>query len=139
MIILDLLNSIPFFSTLSYEDHLSLIENIRLHYYPAGHLIFKEGDAAINMFIIRSGKIRIFKKVADYEHTIAVLSTNDFFGEMALVNNLPRNACAQVLEECELFSIHKSDLYDLLQKKPDIAHTISKIFIQRTKELEQDI
>jgi CRP-like cAMP-binding protein len=132
--ILQLLQSIPFFSSLSHEDHLSMIENIKLHYFPAGHMIFKEGDVGDMMFIIRSGKLKVFQERNDYQRTLCVLSANDFFGEMALISDTPRNASVEVLEDTEVFIVYQKDLALLLKEKPEIADKISEVFIRRKKE-----
>lgn len=134
MLVLQLLKSIPFFESLTEDDHLSIIENIRLNYFPEGHTIFKEGDPGDMMFIIRSGKVKIFQEKDDHERTITVLSENEVFGEMALISDKPRNASVKTLEECEVFSVHGKDLYELLQKKPEIAEKISDTFVRRSKE-----
>ncbi|MBT4936559.1 cyclic nucleotide-binding domain-containing protein, partial [Candidatus Peregrinibacteria bacterium] len=104
MLVLQLLKSIPFFDSLSEDDHLDIIENIRLNYFPEGHIIFKEGDPGDIMYIIRSGKVKIFQSQGDHERTITVLSANEFFGEMSLISDKPRNAGVKALEECEVFS-----------------------------------
>ena len=136
MLVLNLLKSIPFFSSLSENDHLTIIENIRLNYFPEGHTIFQEGDEGDAMYTIRSGKVRIYKAEEKSEKTLNVLEANDFFGEMALISNKPRNATAQALEDCEVFVIYAKDLYELIKEKPEIANKISNTFVKRSKDNE---
>lgn len=139
MSIIPILKQIPFFQSLSDEDQLSLVENIRLHYFPAGYTLFKQGAEADAMFIIRSGVVRIYNEEENFDSTITTLQAGDFFGEMALIENKPRNASAQILEDAELFELKVSDLQDLLAKKPEIAKTISDIYLERTQENIQNL
>ena len=93
-----------------------------------------ENDAG--MFIIKHGMVKISRRdpVSGEEKEIAVLSDNDFFGEMALVLNEPRNATATAIGECEVFQLKKSDFDALMQNSPTMANKISTEFIVREKK-----
>ena len=66
-----------------------------LTHFKKGHVLFNEGDAGEDMFIIQSGKVAIKKRVNEGgDATLAVLEKGDFFGEMALLERLPRSATA---------------------------------------------
>src|SRR2546430_17715708 len=73
--------------TLSSVEHL-----VRRH--PSGTVLFREGDRGQTMYVIRSGKVNISKRIGDSEITLAVLGAGEFFGEMALLGGLPRSAGA---------------------------------------------
>ncbi len=137
MIITNILKKIPFFSGISKEDNAKIIENINLNYFPPNHIIFKQGESADKMYVIRSGSIKIYTNKNHYECSVAILKENDFFGEMALISNFPRNASAKTLDECELFSIDKNVLYSLLKSVPQIPEIIKSYFLIRTKEIDQ--
>ena len=71
-----------------------------LTHFEKGHVLFHEGDSGEDMFIIQSGKVAIKKRVKDGgDATLAVLEKGDFFGEMALLERLPRSATAEVIED----------------------------------------
>jgi len=134
-IILNILRQISFFQSLSESDQLSLIDNVKIEFFPENHVIFKEGDEADGMYIIRSGEVRIYRsRENDTEHTIAVLKENDFFGEMALISHEQRSASVRTLTETEVFIIQEKDLRELLEKKPEISQKISEGFVRRSKE-----
>src|ERR1700737_1181568 len=76
-------------------DHL-----VRRH--PAGTMLFREGDKGEKMYVIPSGKVNIWKQISDSEIPLAVLGSGEFFGEMALLEGLPRSAGATVVEEALL-------------------------------------
>ncbi|HPO05547.1 MAG TPA: cyclic nucleotide-binding domain-containing protein, partial [Candidatus Gracilibacteria bacterium] len=71
MQIVELLHQLPFFASLSESDQLSVLENIRLHYFPADYTIIKEGSPGDLMYIIRSGQVKVFHEKMGYQETIA--------------------------------------------------------------------
>jgi CRP/FNR family transcriptional regulator, cyclic AMP receptor protein len=116
------LRVIPLFSTLKSHD-LREIENIvHQRHYKAREAVFLEGEPGVGMYIIQSGEVTIFK---DYqtpkENQLACCGTNDFFGEMALLNDEPRSATAIAGGESEILGIFKPDLFELFERKPRIG------------------
>ena len=70
--------------------------------------IFKEGDPGDSLFLIKSGMVQIVKEINGNDVTLATLSDNEVFGEMALFSDLPRSASAQALVSVSLTNIPKS-------------------------------
>jgi CRP-like cAMP-binding protein len=79
--------------------------------------VFQQGDPGDLFYVIRSGKVSVIKKTEDnIEQTIAILYDDNFFGEMALLSNEPRNASIKCLEDCEVITFNKNDFLQLLQR-----------------------
>ena len=70
--------------------------------------VFKEGDPGDSLFLIKSGMVQIVKEINGNDVTLATLSDNEVFGEMALFSELPRSASAQALVSVTLTNIPKS-------------------------------
>src|SRR5574341_277360 len=68
-----------------------------LKHFAKGTVLFNEGDEGEEMYIIRSGKVAIKKRVAHGEIVVAVLEKGDFFGEMAMLEHIPRTAGAEMV------------------------------------------
>lgn len=83
---------------------------INLKTYPDGTVLFDAGDRADCMYIIRSGKVRIYRDKDGRETTLDILKPGDFFGEMSLFDKRPRSAAAQVVGDAELRVMTKEDL-----------------------------
>ena len=66
--------------------------------FPAGEVLFREGDPGVEMFVIQSGRVRISKVFPSGERTLAVIGPGEFFGEMAILNGKPRTATATTIE-----------------------------------------
>ena len=103
--------------------------------FPAGSVIFREGDLGREMFIIQKGHVRISLSVGDHEQEVAVLEKGDFFGEMALLEQSPaRSATAVAVDEVEALQLRSTDLDLLLRRKPDIAVRMMTKLSERLRE-----
>jgi CRP-like cAMP-binding protein len=92
-----------------------------LTHFNKGHVLFHEGDDGEDMYIVQSGKVAIKKKLKEGEATLAVLEKGDFFGEMAILERLPRSATAEVVEDGDLIVIAGEIFGDMIKANPEIA------------------
>lgn len=132
-LILQILKTVPLFQNLTEEEHQSIIAHITMQYFPAHYVLFEKGVVGSAMYIIKSGMIRIYNEQAD----VASLGEGDFFGEMALIEDQPRNASAETLSDCEIFVLNKEDFASLLQKSPDILRKVKEAYQARKQENDQ--
>jgi len=107
--------------------------------FPAGHVLFKEGDSGKEMFVIQSGKVKISKAVRDVEKTLVVLGPGDFFGEMAILNNKPRSATATVEEPAKLIIIEPKTFEAMVRGNAEIAVRMIKMLSKRLQETDEQI
>ena len=89
--------------------------------YNDGDMIVREGERSREMFVIQSGRVEISKQVGEQELRLAVLERGDFFGEMSLLENLPRDANARALGETQLLVISAGGLLVRLRRDPTFA------------------
>ena len=78
--------------------------------YADGELVFKQGGKAEQMYVVRRGKVRIFRDQDGKETTLATLKPQDFFGEMGIFDGKPRSASAQAIGDTELEVVEAADL-----------------------------
>ena len=107
--------------------------------YKKGDVVFSEGDAGNEMYIINSGRIRITKKNNGGQVTLEELKPKSFFGEMALFTDRTRVASAVVMEESTLIIITKSMLDTQLKNVPDWFVIMFKALIQRLEKANKRI
>jgi CRP-like cAMP-binding protein len=112
-----------------------------LTHFKKGHVLFHEGDDGEDMYIVQSGRVAIKKKVKEGEATLAVLEKGDFFGEMAILERMPRSASAEVIEDGDLIVISGEVFGDMIKANPEIAVRMLRkqsIRLRETnKQLEQ--
>jgi CRP-like cAMP-binding protein len=117
--LLILLRGIPIFEGLSRSDLKAVERILHRRKYHAGEYVFREGDPGLGMYIVEKGEISIVRESRSTE--IARLGSGDFFGEMALFNDRPRNASAVAYEDTKLFGFFQPDLFSLLETRPRIG------------------
>lgn len=115
-----LLQKSSIFSDVETDDLRFVAESLQEEVYFKGDRIFDIKDFGNEMYIITSGTIgiSITNQLDDY---ISTLETGECFGEMNLLDGLPRSATAFVLEDSNLLSLSKSNLRGLILSYPEIS------------------
>lgn len=93
-------------------------------------LIFDEDSKGDSMYILKSGAVKILKKVKNQENTIAVLNPGEFFGEMALLDGLPRSAAVRATADSEVFLVTLEGYQRLRRDKPHTALKLMDVIIK---------
>jgi diguanylate cyclase (GGDEF)-like protein len=135
---MEYLKNISFFSNLS-EDKLKEIASICKEVsYPQGTIIFRENDPGDAFYLIKKGKVKVYKDLKDgITSTIAVLGEGDFFGEMALIEESFRSATVEVLEDCQLIMIERENFQNLLKMDNSISLEVMKILGKRLRKMDE--
>lgn len=87
----------------------------------AGEIIVRQGDDAVDMFVIQSGVVEISRGTGADRAVMATLGQGDFFGEMSLLESLPREADAVAVARSELLVITQGGLLVRLRRDPTFA------------------
>ncbi|MBF0432994.1 MAG: cyclic nucleotide-binding domain-containing protein [Fibrobacteria bacterium] len=104
------------------------------HEVRKGEIIFKEGDAGAEMYIIKTGRAKILKQEGDKLVEIATVGPGTVVGEMCLLDNEPRSATAIALEPLTIICINKGLLDHTLSKVPDWVRKVIRIVVQRLRK-----
>ena len=107
--------------------------------FPKGTVLFREGETGKEMFVLQSGRVVITKTVRDTDKTLAVLGPGEFFGEMALISNKPRNATAVVEEPSRLLVIDPKTFEGMIRGNSEIAVRMIKKLAERLGEADAQI
>jgi CRP/FNR family cyclic AMP-dependent transcriptional regulator len=107
--------------------------------FPKGTVLFREGETGKEMFVLQAGRVVITKTVRDTEKTLAVLGPGEFFGEMALISNKPRNATAVVEEAARLLVIDPKTFEGMVRGNSEIAVRMIKKLAERLSEADAQI
>jgi CRP/FNR family transcriptional regulator len=102
--------------------------------FPAGTILFEEGQACTGMFIIQKGQVRLYKKVGKEEVTIDVLKEGDFFGEMACLIGQPRSINAVVEGESQILVVQPEVLDSLFRGTSGIGLKVVANLAARLKK-----
>jgi len=109
--------------------------------FPKRSIIFHEGDVGDTLYLLRSGRVKISKITEDgREKTLTIMQPGDFFGEMAIFDNLPRSATAEVSDDAAtLYTVAKRDFDRLVMEHPSIALQIIRDLTRRIRLVNQQV
>jgi CRP-like cAMP-binding protein len=103
-------------------------------HYAAGDVIFQQGELGTEMFIIQEGEVNIVKHINGESHTLSHLEKGDFFGEMAVLESVPRTADAIAATEVRALAINGARFDEMLHKNPEVAVRIIRKYSKRLRE-----
>ncbi len=86
--------------------------------FPAGTVIFTEGEAGATAYVIESGQVMVYKTVDGKAVEIGDVEQGGIFGEMALIDDHPRMASARAVVETACVIIGKERLFQQMDKAP---------------------
>ncbi|MBN1150801.1 Crp/Fnr family transcriptional regulator [candidate division WOR-3 bacterium] len=95
--------------------------------FKKGDLIFSEGEIGSEMYLIKSGEVRIYKHTGRVQHTLAILKEGNFFGEMAILDQSPRSAAAEAYTDVELIIFDKEAFVSHIRKNPFIEFVVNEL------------
>lgn len=104
-------------------------------FYNKSEIIFEENSFGDEMYIIRSGKVKLITKREGQELLIEILGPKEFFGEMALVDSSPRSAKAIAEEDdTQLVVLNQKNFLYLVSQQPPFALYIMQELCQRLRD-----
>ncbi|TDP73500.1 Crp/Fnr family transcriptional regulator [Bradymonas sediminis] len=98
---------------------------------PAGTVLFREGEVGTKMYVIKSGRVRLSKKIQDSSIVLEELGAGGFCGEVAMVSDQPRPVTATVVSDAAVIQIDAGQFENMLRSNSDIAVRMMKRMTQR--------
>jgi CRP/FNR family cyclic AMP-dependent transcriptional regulator len=103
--------------------------------YEPGQVIFKEGEAGDQMFIIIQGEVEIRKRTSmDTARTLSTFKPGDVFGEMALIENKPRSATAVATKASRMLVMNEPLFLAMIERNPDFAKKMIQVLSERLRK-----
>lgn len=128
------MNTVPLKTDRKVVDGGRNIINRHERSFKRGSLMFIEGEVSTEMFIIKSGKVRILKQEGQSTIELATLGAGSVLGELALLDHQPRSATAQVVEDINATIIDETLLESTLAKIPSWLADIIKVVVKRLRD-----
>ena len=123
-----ILRSMPLFSELSEADLNTLAQELRVREYGRDDVIFRQGDANRELYLVLKGKVRVFKiSPGGEETTIAIFSTDDVLGELAAIDNQPRSATAKAIGAVTLLTLSQSRFLEYMHTMTGLALGMTRV------------
>jgi len=104
--------------------------------FARGDWVFEEETLGTEMYIVLDGQVEILKRVGEEDRQLSVLEKGDFFGEMALLEGLPRAAGARALTPVKVLEINGATFNQMLRDNPEIAVRMMRKLSRRLRETD---
>jgi len=124
-----MIGKVSLFSGLSQKQLKSIGKSGAERKFEPGHVIVKEGETGVGFYLILDGKVEVRKK----NKVLSTLSTNDFFGEMGLIDDQPRSADVVALSPTTTFCLSVWSFTGIVVGNPQIAIKMMKVIVARLR------
>jgi CRP/FNR family cyclic AMP-dependent transcriptional regulator len=130
------LRKTPLFASLTETEMAALAARVMKRHFQRGELLFGEGDPCTGLFLVASGKIRIFKlSSAGREQVLAVEGPGSSFAELPVFDGGNYPAAASALEDTEVLFISRKDFQSFCRQHPDVALKVIAVVGSRLRRL----
>lgn len=134
------LTTIALFSGFSDTDMEAISALAVTRSFPKNTLIICEGDRSDSLYLILSGKVKVFLSDEEgKEVTLNIQGEGEYFGELAILDEAPRSASVMTLEETRLAILSKSAFDQCMQDHPAMALTVMRGLARRLRELSENV
>jgi CPA1 family monovalent cation:H+ antiporter len=116
-----LLLKVPLLKTLSSDQLIGLTNKLTASVFLPGELVCQAGDPGDAMYFIVSGAMEV-----DLGEEAVVLGSGEFFGELALIKEQPRNASVKAVGFCELLRLNRSDFDTFITLHPSVRDEVMR-------------
>ena len=107
--------------------------------FAKGEFLFKQGERTRDLYIIKDGKVRIFKNEGNVEIDLDTVGPGQVVGEIASIDGGPRSASGEAIEDSEVILIDATKFQSIVDGIPDWFRKISLILVQRLREVDDKI
>ena len=130
------LRKTPLFASLTEQEMHALAKRVSKKRFQRGELLFGEGDSCTGLFLVASGKIRIFKmSPAGREQVLAVEEPGSSFAELPVFDGGNYPASASALEDAEVLFISRKDFQNFCREHPKVALKVLAVVGARLRRL----
>jgi CRP/FNR family cyclic AMP-dependent transcriptional regulator len=132
-----LLSRVDVLEPLSEEDLRGLLRRSLETHLEAGETFFSPEDTSEKLFILKQGRVRVFRTSEGRELTLAEIEAGTIFGEMALTAQRLRGSYAQAMEPSILISISRPDLEHIIEENPQVGNRLLHLLSERLRSYEE--
>jgi CRP-like cAMP-binding protein len=112
------LRRVPLFKDLRNDALEALADAIRPQSYPPETNIVEIGEPGHSLFLILEGAVQVLYPARSADFELARLTEGDFFGEMAILNSMPRSATVRSVDSVKVMVLEKEDFQKILTESP---------------------
>jgi Cyclic nucleotide-binding domain len=124
------LRTVPLFEEMPGHELRAVAEMLSVVEITKDETLFRKGDPGHDLFIVKKGSVSLRDGIVE----LSVAKEQDFFGELALLDNEPRAASAVTLEQTSLLRLRSADFRELMARRPQIQERVLKVVVRRLRD-----
>ncbi len=130
------LASIPLFRLIDLPILREISKEFECLHLPGGDTLFRQGDAGDSLYIVFTGRLRVFTEKPDQgEQFIGEAGFGEILGEMAILTEEPRSATVRAIRDTELLRLSREAFERLLDSNPQVMLQIARVIIGRLRQM----
>jgi CRP-like cAMP-binding protein len=132
----EVLRQVPYFADLDEVGLARIEERLMERRFDRGKVVFMEGGPCQGLYVVRSGRLRIFKVSAEgREQVLMVAGPGETFNEVPNFDGGTNPATAEALEPSVLYLLPKKDVLSIVETEPVVARAIMRVFASHLRHL----
>ena len=105
-----------------------------------GQVVFSQGESADAVFYIQKGRVKVtVVSEQGKEAVVAIVGTNEFFGEGCLAGQAQRISTATAMTDCVIMRLEKASVVDVIHREPAFSEMFIAHLLGRTIRVEADL
>lgn len=131
---------VPLLADLTDSELTDLAKDFVRREFRQNETIFAQGDPGQVLYLIEKGQVRIFVHGAEgHERPVIYYGPGDIFGELAVIDGLPRSASAVAMEDTAMFCLNRDRLRDHMRRTPQLAFNFMKALSVRVRHTTDQV
>ena len=119
--------------TMREEEVDYLVGTAKIKAYNAGEILFKEGDAADGLYLIRKGSVTVSRKISGNEVVLSYVAAGNYVGEMALMSDAPRSATIRAAAPTEAIMLEAGRFVEVMASHDTVRGRIDSKLLERMR------
>jgi CRP/FNR family cyclic AMP-dependent transcriptional regulator len=134
------LAQVALFASLGDAERAALAAACRVRAFKSGQVLFHQEDPGHDLYLIRSGRVKIVRLSPNGQETILHLAgPGECLGEMALLDEAPRSATATALEPVEALRLAREAFLMVLEQRPEVGRAVMRELVRRIRRLNEQV
>ncbi|PYQ46542.1 MAG: hypothetical protein DMF77_00500 [Acidobacteria bacterium] len=134
------LGRVPLFERLSRAELDTLAALTQRKQFAAGTAVFFQDDPSDSLYVVLSGSAKVFRTSEDgRDRILMILRPGDAFGELAMIEGLPRSATVQTLEPTELLWLGRKEFEGFAREHPEFLWKLLQSMCERVRKINEDV
>lgn len=119
------------------EDFDLLLNAVDTSEHKAGDIICREGHLEYVLYIIQDGTVAFTKKMDQGDQFLGIRGKGEFFGELGVLDRVPRAATVHAVSDCKLIEIHENTLNTILTRSPSVSRAVMRGLTRSVRDTDQ--